>query len=100
MANDNQTALMKSIQRRKDQLTFLRSVRDEAEIGDKAYRMANTILIHFERSIREDEKLLPTEKDEWTESFIEGYLSTDINGGESVRGRAILKFTQKYGSDE
>lgn len=90
--NDNQTALMISIQRKKDRIEKTMMSEFEKQI--------------LEREITEDEKLLSMEREQWVKSYIMGRSDQhdQMNPGEWKGDEFILdsserKFHEKHGTD-
>lgn len=68
MANDNQTALMQSIQRKKDRLKQLMDSGNSGNINHSGR------IRELEFQITEDEKLLSVEKEQRKQDWIEGFV--------------------------
>lgn len=98
VANDNETALMQSIARRK---TELQKHKDRYyRLRDKESLTAhclNSTIEAYEIQIAEDEKLLLTEKEQWIKAHLEGQEYSDSPVQHGNRDIAEAEFNQKYG---
>lgn len=62
MSDKEKTPLMISIERKKEKVIELRKMRDSSIIGSKTYKLYVEKILFILEEIKEDEKLLPVEK--------------------------------------
>lgn len=95
MANDNQTALMQSIKRKKARVNLLREQCERLDIRSIVYERNSRELRFLEREITEDEKLLAVEK----EQLIKMHITGQEDHGYFTKNWAELAYDEKYGTD-
>lgn len=102
MANDNQTALMMSIQRKKDRVRIIKHQKERSDKLDWQNTSLTLILQgridELEFQITEDEKLLQTDKEQWIEAVMETYPHSLWND-KAKRKHAEELYNEKYGTD-
>lgn len=103
MANDNQTALGMSIQRKKDRV---RIIKHQKERSDKLDWQNTSLTLQgrideLEFQIAEDEKMLAVEKEQWVDAYVTGafhFCELELDDP-TIRKEGNDNYTQKYGTD-
>lgn len=97
MANDNQTALMMSIQQKKDKIKELefeqRALRNFSEVPIMQNSVSDRIKL-LEELVADDEKLLPVDFEKLNEAYYTGY-----NDRHTGKGLTDIYAEEKYGTD-
>lgn len=103
MANDNQTALMQSLTRRKTELK--KHKERYAKLGHNKNSITghclNATIEAYELQITEDEKLLAVEREQWVDAYAIGafhFCELELDDP-TIRKEGNDNYTQKYATD-
>lgn len=99
MENDNQTALQRSIQRKKGRVSVLKTEQRFVHTRTKEYWDYEREKVFLENEITEDEKLLEVEKEQLMDAFSTRIAWAKHEDEDLSRNCAEYEYNQKYGTD-